>query len=280
MFAKVLMFIVALMPFSGNLQAGFWDMFFPAEPPEPKTIKVLIVNDKPGVVLEVKGKYALYDPNKNNKHISTRFLGKRKFIQAVSDGIRWGEEFPGVYQLLIVPDEKTMTTVVDGVDYKGSIYIYDIAGNISIVNEIELDDYLDSVLSNQYNASFSEEALAAIAIAARTNALYYAENPKSPFWSVDASLVGYHGYSAINNSNPIIQAIEATKKMVMSSHAKNKEGNAPFPAEWILSAGQSKADAKLALISLQEAESLSQKGSHAAEILRKAFPGTSIQLTD
>lgn len=280
MFAKVLMFIVALMPFTGSLHAGFWDMFFPAEPPEPKTIKVLIVNDKPGVVLEVKGKYALYDPNKNNKHISTRFLGKRKFIQAVSDGIRWGEEFPGVYQLLIVPDEKTMTTVVDGVDYKGSLYIYDIAGNISIVNEVELDDYLDSVLSNQYNSAYSEEALAAIAIAARTNALYYAENPKSPFWSVDASLVGYNGYSAINNANPIIQAIESTKKMVMSSHSKNKEGNAPFPAEWILSAGKSKAEAKLALISLQEAESLSQKGSHAAEILRKAFPGTSIQLTD
>lgn len=125
MFAKVLMFIAALLPFTGNLQAAFWDSFFSSEvKPEPKTIKVLIVHDKPGVVLEVKGKYTLYDPNKSKyKHISTRFLGKRKFIQAVSDGLRWGEEFPGVYQLLIVPDEKTMTTVVDGNDYQGNLYI-------------------------------------------------------------------------------------------------------------------------------------------------------------
>lgn len=279
MIAKILMFIAAIMPFTGHLEAAFWDVFFSNEvKPEPKTIKVLIVHDKPGVVLEVKGKYALYDPYKN-KHISTRFLGKRKFIQAVSDGIRWGEEFPGIYQLLIIPDEKIMTTVVDGTEYRGSIYVYDVAGNISIVNEIELDDYLNSTLSTQYPGPLSEEAAAAIAIAARTNALYFAENPKSPLWSVDANFVGYHGQSVVKQSSPIVQAIAATKQMVMSE-PKNNIGNTPFPAEWVLSAGQSKAEVKLALIPLQEVDNLAEKGSHAAEILKKAFPGTSIQLTD
>jgi hypothetical protein len=279
MITKILMFIAALMPFTGHLEAGFWDKFFTNEvKPQPKTIRVLIVHDKPGVVLEVKGKYAIYDPNKN-KHISSRFLGKRRFIQAVSDGIRWGEEFPGIYQLLIVPEEKVMTTVVDGTEYRGSIYVYDVGGNISIVNEIELDDYLNSTLSIQYPGELSEEAAAAIAIAARTNALFFAENPKSPFWSVDANLVGYHGQSAVRLNSPIAQAIAATKQMVMSE-PKTNVGNSPFPAEWVLSAGQSKAEVKLAMIPLQEVENLADTGSHAAEILKKAFPGTSIQLTD
>lgn len=286
MIARVFVLMLALMPFSGYLEAGFWDMFFTSEvPQEPKKIKVLIVQDKPGVVLEVKGKYTLYDPNrvKQNKykHISTRFLGKRKFIQAVSDGIRWGEEFPGVFQLLIVPEEETTKTVVDGVSYKGSLYVYNIAetGTISIVNEVLLDDYLNSVLSAKYQTPMSEEALNAIAIAARTNALYYALNPRSAYWSVDASEVGYVGDSDVRASNPVVQAVEATKQMVMSQ-AKSKENQTAFPAEWALLTGQSKSHVKLAQISLQEAESLAVKGDHAAEILKKAFPGTSIQLTD
>lgn len=286
MIVKLLMCLMAFMPFTGNLEASIWDIFFSTEvPPEPKTIKVLIVHDKPGVVLEVKGKYALYDPNKARqnkyKHISTRFLGKRKFIQAVSDGIRWGEEFPGVFQLLIVPEEESTKTVVDGVSYKGSLYVYNIAetGTISIVNEVLLDDYINSVLSNQYKDKISEEAAAAIAITARTNALYYAENPRSPFWSVDATETGYVGDAIIRNTNPIVQAVESTKQMVMKQ-SKNNNGNFSFPASFALLPGQSKAEAKLALISTAEVENLAQKGDHAAEILKKAFPETSIQLVD
>lgn len=279
MIAKVFMLMLALMPMTGKIEASIWDYFFSSEvKPDPKTIKVLIVHDKPGVVLEVKGKYSLYDPNRN-KHISTRFLGKRRFVQAVTDGIRWGEEFPGVYQLLIVPEEKTMTTVVDGVNYKGSLYIYHVDGAISIVNEIEIDDYLNSILSTTHPEQMTEEMAAAVAIAARTNALYFAENPRSPYWSVDADVVGYQGESAVNERLSSVQAVDATKQMVMSQ-SKNHEGLHPFPADWVLSAAQSRSEAKLALISLQEAESLAKKGNHAAEILKKAFPGTSIQLTD
>lgn len=283
---KIAVLLVAFMPFAGSLQAGFWDYFFPKEEVVvPKTIKVLIVHDKPGVVLEVKGKYSLYDPNiqkrSGYKHISSRFLGKRKFIQSVADGIRWGEEFPGVFQLLIVPEEETTKTVVDGISYKGSLYVYNIAetGTISIVNEVLLDDYLDSVLSNQFNKErLSEEAAAAVAIVARTNALYFALNPKSAFWSVDGTEVGYLGNSNIKFASPVVQAIEATRKMVMSQ--ASNEGTKPFPAEWAQLLDQTKKDAKLAAITLQDAERLAQKGDHAAEILKKAFPGTSIQLTD
>lgn len=283
---KFTLLLMVFIPFMGQLEAGFWDYFFPKEEVvQPKTIKVLIVNDKPGVVLEVKGKYSLYDPNiqkrSGYKHISSRFLGKRKFIQAVADGIRWGEEFPGVFQLLIVPEDESTKTVVDGISYKGSLYVYNIAetGTISIVNEVLLDDYLDSILSNQYNKErVSEEAAAAIAITARTNALYFALNPKSPFWSVDGSDVGYLGNSNIKFASPVVQAIEATKKMVMGQ--TTNAGTVPFPAEWVFFQGEPKKGVKLAAITLQEAEILAEKGDHAAEILKKAFPGTSIQLTD
>lgn len=285
--AKIFVCIFCVFFFTKPVEAAFWDFFFSSEvKPEPKTIKVLIVHDKPGVVLEVRGKYALYDPNPNRvthkpKHIASRFLGKRKFIQAVSDGIRWGEVFPGIFQLMILPEEKEMTTVVDGISYRGTVYVYHIqeTGTLSIVNEVLLDDYLNSVLSHKYTEKLSEEAAAAVAIAARTNALYYAENPKSPFWSVDANDVGYVGQSIVRETNPIVLAIENTKQMVMSL-SKNSESRLPFPAEWLNLHAEPNVHGKVAKISLQEVEKLADKGDHAAEILKKAYPQASIQLVD
>src|SRR5262249_11555913 len=147
-----------------------------------------------GVVLEVKGKYKIFDPH-TKEHISTRYTGKRKFIQAVSDGLKWGEEFPGVHQLLVTPDGPDVTIIVDGIEYHGPVYVYDIGGTISVVNQVPVEEYVSSILSQHYREPLSPETLAAIAIAARTSAYYSAENPKSDYWSIDAQQMGYQGFA-------------------------------------------------------------------------------------
>lgn len=276
---KALMLLTALMPVAQNVDAGILDYFFPGEAtPDPKTIKVLIVDDKPSAILEVRGKYSLYDPNKN-KHITTRFLGKRKAVQAVEEGVRWGEEFPGIHQLLITPEEDDMTISINNVNYRGFIYIYAIDGKISIVNEVPLDDYLNSVLSLKYPGTLPEEMSAAVAIAERTTALFFAEKARSPFWSVDANIVNYFGESAVKPSSSIVSAINSTTRMVMSL-SKSRENLNPFPTNWLIGSNGPTTDVKLAQISFNDAENLAKNGKDAAEILKKAFPGTSIQLTD
>jgi len=279
MIARVSMFLLALMPITGNIDASIWDYFFSSEvAPDPKTIKVLIVDDKPSAMLEVRGKYSLYDPHKK-KHISARFLGKRKPVQAASEGVRWGEEFPGIHQLLIAPEEDTTTIVIDGIHYRGIIYVYAIDGKVSIVNEVVLDDYLNSVLSVKYPGTLPEEMSAAIAIAERTNALFCATKSKSPYWSVDAHHVNYYGEASVKTTSSIVRAINATRQMVMSV-SKKAEGLNPFPAGWMASSAENKSEIKLAQISLIDAENLAKNGKDAAEILKKAFPGTSLQLTE
>src|SRR5437588_276475 len=112
-----------------SLQAGVFDRpFVKKEMPAP-SIKVLLDHNRPGVVVEVKGEYKLYDP-RTNEHMSTRFIGKRKYFQALKDGLQWGEEFPGLHQIKIEPSTAATTIIADGLEYRGSIYLYGIEGRL------------------------------------------------------------------------------------------------------------------------------------------------------
>lgn len=281
MMARILLFLIAILPFSAHVEAGVWDnlvsYFNKPAPQKPPSIRILVVHDQNGVVLEVKGKYHLYDPHAN-EHISTRFIGKRKFIQALSDGLKWGEAFPGIHQLLIIPDDPSVTTVVDGIEYRGSIYVYDIGGAISIVNEVNIEDYLNTMLTPKYTQEQPAEFLAAVAIAARTNAYYQTQNPKTAFWAVDANQVGYKGFAVTNMKSDMAKAIQATRYMIMKDGTDSAAK--PFLAQWDTSPSGNKSKGALvvARISLAEAETMAQNGDHAAQILAKAFPDSSMQL--
>ncbi|KAF3363098.1 hypothetical protein PHSC3_000283 [Chlamydiales bacterium STE3] len=261
-----------------NLQAGVvedWlNYLWKGENSKPPAIKILVVHDQPGVVLEVKGKYQIFDP-KNNNHVTTRFMGKRKFVQAQNDGLKWGEGFPGIHQIKIVPDDTLTTTSIDGVEYKGSIYVYDVGGTISVVNEVDIEDYLKAVLATQFENSSPEEELSAIAITARTNAAFQAQNPKNTFWDVEASKVGYEGQThATSQGYAIKKAIDNTRYMVMQ-----KDG-ALFPAVWGTATGGKVNREKVTFsrITLFEAEEMAKKGDNAAKILEKAFPEAKLKL--
>jgi len=263
-----------------TLQAGALDNWlvklWKGDNPQPPSVKILIVHDQPGVILEVKGKYQLYDPNTGD-HISTRFIGKRKFIQPITDGLKWDEEFPDIHQLKVVPDSLMTTTLVDGIEYKGNIYVYDIGGALSIVNEVTIEDFLRSILSDQFDRPIPREALNAIVIAARTNTYYLADNPKNTFWAVEAHRFGYEGSSGIHKNNEIEKSLDETKNMVMV-----RDGDV-FGAEWGSSTGgqsNKEENSTFSRISLYEAEEMARNGQNAAQILTKAFPGSAIKLID
>ena len=281
MFLRVLLLCTILCTYIPGADAAiniseFFDSFKRKSPFSPRSIRVLISHDKEGVVLEVKGRYKLYDP-RTMEYLSTRFHGKRKYLQAIHDGLKWGEEFPGLFQLLIIPDSKDTTTIVDGIEYQGLIYVYDIGGSISIVNELDYDHYLTAVLPNAVKEELSEEALAALVIAARTNLMYQALNAKNNFWAIDAAKVGYSGHANVRPSQAINQKIAATRNMVLSKDEEIGQIK-PFPAQWVETANIKDNNIAMATISLKEAQELSKKGQNASQILRKAFPESHVLL--
>lgn len=254
--------LLTAISIGGSLHGFSFENFFSSKPAEaaPSMMKVLIVHNVPGADLEVRGKYKIFDPNKN-AFISTRYLGKRNFIQAQAEGLKWGEEFPGVYQIRIVADDKNTTTLIDGREYTGNISVYDIGGTISIVNEVPLEDYVKAVASyHYYDSRFPQELANAIAIAIRSEAWHQHQNHQQKYWDVQADKTGYLGATSAQD-NRFAKAVKETKGMILA-----KDG-APLSLDW------NSAD-----ISLAEGENLANNGDHAVQILQRAYPQGTLTL--
>jgi stage II sporulation protein D len=280
MILRTLLLILALFPTISPLQAGVWDditgYFKGPTRPEPPTIRVLILHDAEGANLQIRGKYSLHDPF-SDSHISSRFAGKSRYVQALGDGLKWGESFPGLYQLKIAPGDEDTLITVNGHDYDGWIYIYDIGGTISIVNQIPIEDYVRSVLVTYQSMNLEPETIAALAIVARTNAYFQTVNPKNTYWAIDAQKVGFQG--RVFAMPAVDEATKLTRHMIMSRTGVYEGIATPFAAQFgSLSTGQSPKDIQVSNLTLDEANAMAQSGEHAAQILAKAFPGTTIIL--
>lgn len=275
----ILILLLVLLPGTIKVQAGVWDTLknaFVNEKPKPSTIKVLVAHDKDALTIEVKGRYNIFDPFKETR-LGTRFTGKSSVMEPMPGGLKWGEEFPGVYQIQIIPDNPQTSTLVDGIEYRGSIYVYDIGGRLSVVNEVNIEDYLHSLLSLDIDDPLAEEAVAATVIAARTHVYYQATSAKNQFWHVNGRSEGYIGYAVIKRPSGIEKAIDDTKNMVLSRTGAYEGMITPFAIS-IVHTGESSANRQVATFSLEEANTMAKKGKNAAQILRKAFPNATIEL--
>lgn len=277
------LFFSAFFVFSSPLEAGLWDtlksMIWRTHTKCEPMIDVLIVNDQANILLEVRGRYQLIDPHTKTL-LSKRYLGKKKHLEAVSSGLKWGEEFPGVFQLQIVPEDPRATLVVNEIEYHGSLYIYDIGGSISIVNRVPIEDFLQATITGKFSESLPEETHAAIAIAARTDAFYQSQNPKNRYWAVDGHVIGYRGLASQVSDEAMEQAIVSTRHMVLSKTGSYERVITPFPATWTTNDQERRThqNGGAARISIAEAEQMALHGNHAAQILSKAFPGSHIEI--
>lgn len=284
MILRLCLFLFVLSPLTIKLNAGILDVLqnsFNKEAPflsEP-TIRVLIKHDQPNVILEVKGQYKIYDP-RTGRQISSGLSGKRRMVEPLEIGLRWGEEFPGIHQFVVVPVSSKGTTIVDGVEYHGEIYVYDIGGSISVVSKVDIEEYLSSILPQRYPEPLPSELQAAIAITGRTNSYYEAQSGKNPYWDVDAEKEKYYGYALGATSTGFENAISGTRHMVL--HRVGSEGEwlvTPFAVDWRPSRdGRIYKGIMYSNITVEEAESMAKKGSNAVAILGKAFPSTSFRL--
>lgn len=281
MYIKILILII-WMVFTLPIHAGVWDsvknIFAPQEKTNSPTIKILIAHDIDAAMMEVKGKYSIWDPYKNKKIGPTRFFGKSNLIQPLLAGLKWGEEFPDLYQISIIPGEQNGTVLVNGIEYQGMVTVYNIGGAISIVNEVDVEDYLSSTLDGHLDKTLSEEALAAAVISARTDAYYQIMMGRTnPYWDVEMKRAGFQGSAVMNRDEKLSKALISTKYMVLSRTDPHDTEIVPFPIELVSHRG--KESIRKSGLPLDEVKTLAEKGDHAAKILSKIFPHTVVRLT-
>jgi stage II sporulation protein D len=219
---------IAAQPYSTALEKTKAPLIS-TEPIAPSNIQVLLEKDVAGALLEVKGPYYIFNPQDGSR-LASGILGKRFMIHEMDNGLRWGEQFPGVHQIYIKPRSAETAIFVNGIQYNGAIAVFGVNGTINIINDIDIEDYIKSVLSLQCPTPLESETLAAIAIATRTNAYYQATKSKESFWHVIASEVDYQGAAMVIPNSPIDKIVSASRGLILV-HPIGAI-NMPFAAQW------------------------------------------------
>lgn len=230
--------------------------------PDGPHIRVLLAEEVASAILEVRGAYKVID-SLIGTTLSKGKLGKRFVVHSIQEGLRWGEEYPDVFQISIVPTKGDTLFYVNGIQYQGAITIFHARNNhITVINELKLEDFLKATLAAQIGDCFSKEAIAAMAIVARTEAYraHQAFKNSNRLWDLSADEVGYAGYAMSGRNHLVNEAIDWSRFMVLES-VKNT-GAAPH---FHLRGAQ--------------AESLAGKGLDAQAILKNLYPSAKIGST-
>lgn len=222
-------------------------------------IRIQLMSDTDGSQVEVKGPYNVYDP-RTGKKLDSAYASSSYYMYPTIDGIKWGQEFPGIFQVLIVPDRSSTTLLVGGTEYRGMAYLYQIKGTLGGVNEVSLEEFVRSMLSTHVPSDITEEeALSALSIALRTEALYWLAIANNPYWDVKAGTVGYKGSSFERHDAAFDNALKTSRDMVMK-----KMGTDDLVSVRWFSAGENMAP-------VHEMQKLAKEGKDARAILERLF---------
>ncbi|MBX9924589.1 MAG: SpoIID/LytB domain-containing protein [Rhabdochlamydiaceae bacterium] len=192
---------------------------------KPATIKVLLEEGAENILLEVKGGYKVFCPH-TNIVISSSSSATRGKMHPQNTGIFWSDAFPGTTAMRIVPNQGQTSILVNGIQYKGCLEVYQVDGKLRVINEVGIENYLRSCLATQCFNLSEPEVLNALIIVARTHAYYQVHKfPEAP-WHVTAAETGYQGYGNTLQYLPLEQAIEHTRHAILTYNAK------PFAASW------------------------------------------------
>lgn len=207
---------------------------FTTQTNRPENIQVLLAKNVDEALLESKGSYVVLNPQDGSR-ITSSLSGKRFMLKATPSGIKWGEEYPGIHQVYIVPKSKKSSLLVNGIEYDGAICVFKIKNKINIINDLDIESYLKSTLTPQFPYPMENEVMAAITIAARTTAYSHVKRNKDAFWHVSAEQIGYYGKAIIQPDSHVSNSVDRTRHIIL---VLSEKGDArPFAATWTENSG-------------------------------------------
>ena len=156
------------MAIAGALLAGASEVW---AQPSPEWIRVAIVREDPQVDLQIHGRFRILAMHTGAPIQEGRRLPPLA-VRAVPEGLAFGEDILPYVGVRIEPASDAAISL-NGRRLRGALEIVrqkDL--KLLVINHIALEDYLRGVLSKEAPDYWPPEALKAIAIAARTYALY------------------------------------------------------------------------------------------------------------
>jgi stage II sporulation protein D len=123
------------------------------------------------------------------------------------------EKMRGIY----IVESKGEPVFINGRGYRGNFELHSVLGKIHVVNVVNIEEYLYSVVPSEMPSSWNIEALKAQAVASRTYTYYYLlKDDSGKIYNLDAttSFQVYKGISAETDSSTA--AVRATSGVIMT----------------------------------------------------------------
>jgi peptidoglycan hydrolase-like amidase len=240
--------------------------------PEEPIIKALITKDQEGLMVDVRGPHNVYDPYTGRK-LDAAFIGSSYYMSPTEDGIKWGQEFPGVFQIVIIPDEPSSGVFVNGIGYPGAVVFYEVNSRLAAVNWASLDDFTSSLVSSNFlpKETDQKEAIAAYAIAVRTKAYQQLLSNENQYWDVTADVCEYHGNAVVRFDKAFKEAMDVTKKIIMTS------GQVPSTSSRFDKTVIEEIRHKMPL---SEVQAMAKSGKDAKIILHRFYPEQNLTVAE
>ncbi|HXC64935.1 MAG TPA: SpoIID/LytB domain-containing protein, partial [bacterium] len=118
----------------------------------------------------------------------------------------------------ILPLQAGTDVRVAGRRYRGRLWLKAVGGQLALVNQVGLEDYLKGVLPSEIPASWPVESLKAQAVAARSFALAKAQKGVQEPWDLDDSTSSQAYNGADGEQAGPNDAVDATRGRVLSWH--------------------------------------------------------------
>lgn len=142
-----------------------------AAQPRPDVIRVAVAQNNPEVSLQIQGRFIVLTLQTGHPIQEGRRL-RTTAVRGVPEGLSLGGEVLPVHGVRIEPVRDAAITL-NGKRLRGALEIVrqqDLT--LLVINHVSLEDYLRGVVSKEAPDYWPQEALKAIAVAARTYALY------------------------------------------------------------------------------------------------------------
>jgi hypothetical protein len=163
-------------------------------------------------------------------------------------------------------------TFVDGHWYRGVMQLVYDGASLLAINWVDLEDYLYGAVGAEMPPSWNTEALCSQAIAARSYALSFLEQPASPYFDLgnDEYHQVYRGIETETDST--IAAVETTRAQVLTQNGRI------LMAQYASTEEVSREAHGGAGMSQMGAQHLAEAGYHYASILQTYYPSAQLSL--
>lgn len=200
-------------------------------------IRILVLSDQSQIKMSTPGAFQILD-NQGQLLFVDEKLGTTT-VQPVASGIQWGERIISE-KFILVKSPEAGIKVVDAGFYRGVIFLVkNEKGTLDVINKLNFDDYLKSVISFEANPKWGAEALKAQAVVARTFAFTRMIERQQEPYDVKAGVLSQVYVGKNSEDERASRAVDATHGQVLMYR------NKLFPAYYHSTCGGATAAADL-----------------------------------